>query len=63
MPHYDLIFMDIIMPKLDGVSATACIRDHLPQAPVIAMTANCRQDDVEYYFKHGKTSCRLQTGV
>jgi osomolarity two-component system response regulator SKN7 len=52
-PQFDLVFMDIIMPRLDGVSATACIRDHLPQAPIIAMTSNIRQEDVAYYFKHG----------
>jgi len=55
-PQFDLIFMDIIMPKLDGVSATACIRDHLPQAPIIAMTSNIRQEDVSYYFKHGMSA-------
>lgn len=54
VPHFDLIFMDIIMPRLDGVSATARIREWLPQAPIVAMTSNIRQEDVATYFQYGK---------
>ena len=50
---YDLVLMDIIMPNLDGVSATHLIRqfDH---TPIIAMTSNIRSDDIAMYFQHGK---------
>jgi osomolarity two-component system response regulator SKN7 len=51
---FDLIFMDIIMPKLDGVSATLYIRQHCPATPIIAMTSNIRPEDVNGYFEHGK---------
>lgn len=49
---YDLILMDIIMPNLDGVSATHLIRqfDH---TPIVAMTSNIRSDDISMYFQHG----------
>jgi len=49
---YDLVLMDIIMPNLDGVSATHLIRqfDH---TPIIAMTSNIRSDDISMYFQHG----------
>lgn len=50
---YDLILMDIIMPHLDGISATVCIRDINPNIPVIAMTSNIRSDDIEMYFRYG----------
>lgn len=52
---YDLVLMDIIMPNLDGVSATHLIRqfDH---TPIIAMTSNIRSDDIAMYFQHGKQS-------
>lgn len=54
-PHtYNLILMDIIMPNLDGVSATVCIREILPNIPVVAMTSNIRTDDIDMYFKYGK---------
>ncbi|KAI0594207.1 HSF-type DNA-binding-domain-containing protein [Biscogniauxia sp. FL1348] len=50
---YDLIFMDIIMPQLDGVSATAMIREVQPNTPIIAMTSNINQQDLESYFHWG----------
>lgn len=52
--QYDLILMDIIMPNLDGVSATVCIREIRPDIPIIAMTSNIRADDIDMYFRYGK---------
>lgn len=51
--HFDMVFMDIIMPRLDGVSATMYIRQHFPSTPIIAMTSNIRPDEVNGYFEHG----------
>lgn len=48
---YDLIFMDIHMPVMDGFMATSKIRAlDIPRArtiPIVAMTANVFKDDVE----------------
>ena len=45
---YDVIFMDIQMPRLDGFAATDRIRTELPaerQPHIIAMTANVLEED------------------
>ena len=51
--RFDLIFMDIIMPVFDGVSATACIRIAAPRVPIVAMTSNIRSEDIATYFHWG----------
>ena len=53
--NFDLILMDIIMPNLDGVSATVCIREIRPNIPIIAMTSNIRADDIDMYFRYGES--------
>ncbi|WP_017295068.1 PAS domain S-box protein [Geminocystis herdmanii] len=44
--NYDVIFMDVQMPKMDGLQATQWIRENLPIQPyIIAMTANAMEGD------------------
>lgn len=42
---YDIIFMDIMMPEMDGIQATMEIRNRFFQVPIIAMTANIAKDE------------------
>jgi CheY-like chemotaxis protein len=56
-PGYEMIFMDIHMPEVDGYEATRQIRAlGSPQAvkvPIVAMTANVFKEDVEHCLEAG----------
>ncbi len=49
--YYDMVFMDIQMPVMNGYEATRAIRaidrNYLKKVPIIAMTANAFAEDVE----------------
>jgi CheY-like chemotaxis protein len=53
--QYDLILMDIQMPRIDGFEATRLIREKLgDRAPkFIAWSANCTDEDVVNYRNAG----------
>ncbi|KAI0091510.1 CheY-like superfamily, partial [Irpex rosettiformis] len=42
---YDLVLMDMMMPKLDGASATSLIRQFDRQTPIISMTSNSKPNE------------------
>jgi signal transduction histidine kinase/CheY-like chemotaxis protein len=60
---YDLIFMDHMMPEMDGVETTAAIRKlemrneesgkSVKQTPIIALTANALRGMKEFYLENG----------
>jgi CheY-like chemotaxis protein len=37
--HYDIVFLDLVMPERDGIQATVEIRGMGHQMPIVAMTA------------------------
>jgi CheY-like chemotaxis protein len=56
--NFDLIFMDIQMPFLDGVEATAEILEYeedynQPHVPILALTANALKGDRERFLEAG----------
>ncbi|KIO31666.1 hypothetical protein M407DRAFT_218839 [Tulasnella calospora MUT 4182] len=50
---YDLVLMDIFMPKLNGVQATSIIRQSDHMTPIISMTTNPQPDDIANYSLAG----------
>lgn len=51
---YDLVFMDIQMPVMDGITATKLLRekyDNLP--PIVGLSANAFEGDREKYMNQG----------
>ena len=57
--RFDLILMDIKMPRMDGVAATKAIRGlpaPISQVPIIALTANADPEDAKAYVASGMCS-------
>jgi signal transduction histidine kinase/ActR/RegA family two-component response regulator len=55
---WDVILMDVQMPVMDGLTATAAIRNreadlNRPRTPIIALTANAMSHQVEQYITAG----------
>ena len=54
----DLIVMDVKMPVLSGLEATAEIRKSDKNIPIIALTAYALPGDKEMCLEIGRASCR-----
>lgn len=55
--NFDLVFMDVLMPEMDGLQATATIREHEKTTgthiPIFAMTARVMEGDREECLRSG----------
>lgn len=51
---FDIIFMDVQMPVMNGINATKIIKDQkLSNSPILALTANAMEGDEEKYLSSG----------
>jgi signal transduction histidine kinase/CheY-like chemotaxis protein len=50
---YDIIFMDHMMPKMDGIETTKIIRSYEYKKPIVALTANAITGQAEMFLQHG----------
>ena len=55
--QFDLVFMDMHMPVMDGLEASAKILELNTGVPVVAMTANIMSNDIEIYRENGINDC------
>jgi CheY-like chemotaxis protein len=54
---FDLIFMDIHMPVMDGLEAASKIKELRVNTPIVVMTANIMTDDMALYKSRGILDC------
>jgi signal transduction histidine kinase/CheY-like chemotaxis protein/HPt (histidine-containing phosphotransfer) domain-containing protein len=57
-PRYDVLFMDHMMPEMDGIEATRIIRNELGSeyartVPIVALTANAIAGNREIFLEEG----------
>ena len=50
---YDIIFMDHMMPEMDGIETVKIIRDSGYTAPIIALTANAVLGQADVFLENG----------
>ncbi|MCL2442739.1 MAG: ATP-binding protein [Treponema sp.] len=50
---YDIIFMDHMMPKMDGIEAAKIIRNLGYSNPIVALTANALSGQAEMFLSNG----------
>lgn len=55
--YFDMIFMDIRMPIMNGTEAVTLIRGEKYKIPIIALTANFSEVDVSKYIEIGFDDC------
>ncbi len=56
----DVVLMDLMMPEMDGATATAAIRRQFPQVRVIALTSYREDDLVQRVIQAGATGYLLK---
>jgi two-component system chemotaxis response regulator CheY len=49
----DLVCLDVVMPKLDGLGALLQIRTRFPQVKVLMVTGQTDRESVENMIRHG----------
>jgi DNA-binding NarL/FixJ family response regulator len=54
-PH--VVLMDYRLPGMDGVQATAAVREAHPEVAVVCLTASANQREIEALYAAGAAAC------
>jgi DNA-binding response OmpR family regulator len=57
---FDLVILDLNLPKLDGVSLLQLVRPSLPRMPVLVLTARNRVEDRALSLDTGADDCMIK---
>ena len=55
--HPEVVLMDFRRPGIDGVQATAAVREACPRATVVCLTASASGREVEALYEAGAVAC------
>jgi len=53
----DVVLMDYRLPGLDGVQATAAVREACPDVAVVCLTASANAREIEALYEAGAAAC------
>src|SRR5579884_3850140 len=56
----DVVMMDLLMPELDGIAATAAIKERWPEVEVVALTSFIEEEKVQGALQAGATGYLLK---
>jgi two-component system, OmpR family, copper resistance phosphate regulon response regulator CusR len=57
---YDLMILDLNLPKLDGIAVLNSVRPKKPSLPVLVLTARCRIEDRVQSLDTGADDCLIK---
>lgn len=54
--HYDILFLDLIMPKLDGEAVLQALRGREPQMSIVVISSEDDEDVIRDILRRGATA-------
>lgn len=58
--HYDLVILDLNLPKMDGMALLARVRQIRPQLRMLVLTARNRTEDLVLALEQGADDCLIK---
>src|SRR5690242_14414379 len=56
----DVVLMDLVMPRMDGIAATAAIKEQFPGVEVVALTSFIEEEKVQAALQAGAAGYLLK---